>query len=322
MDINIQINKLRNLSKKVRIVFPEGNNALVIEAALKLKSENILEPILVVKTSEEKIKVQEAGLECFCIDEVNLENFANQLCEIRKNKGLDFNSAIKLVKQQNYFSTMLLYNDVVDAYVGGITYSTAESIRPGLQIIKTKENINKISSTMILSKDNVSDLYFSDIAVNIEPDSEDLASFTLQLSQLMKSFDVEPNIGLLSFSTKGSAKHPLVDKVIQAGKILDTWDVDFNYDYELQFDAAFDSSIRNKKAPQSNLKDVNGYVFPDLNSANIGYKIAQRLGGYEAIGPIITGFNKVINDLSRGANVEEIYKLAIVSAIQSLNEKY
>lgn len=318
MDFNIIKSLIKKHDYKPHIIFCEGSDKNIISAVKKLISEDLIEATLVVKTKKD---VPNINCNVVIIEDYNCEIFINQLYDLRKHKNLTLDSAKLLIKEPNYFATMMLYNDLVDGYVGGITYSTADSIRPGLQIIKTKPGTNYISSTMIMSKDNI-DLFFSDIAVNIDPNAIQLADFTNQLAELISSFNYSPSIALLSFSTKGSAKHPNVQKVIDAGKILDQQRLSYQYDYELQFDAAFDLNIRNKKAPMSSLKsNVNGFIFPDIQSANIGYKIAQRLGNYEAVGPIITGFNKVINDLSRGASVDEIYKLSIISALQVLKNK-
>lgn len=317
MDFNKLIIKLQKLNKKQKIVFPEGSEKSIQNVAKKLIQENIAIPVLIFKTQKDKDACICVSCKKIVIENEDLSFFAKQLYDLRKHKLDNYEQALNLVKKPNYFATMLLLNDQVDAYLGGITYTTAQSILPGLQIIKTKKGVDTISSTMILKKEE--DVkYFSDIAINVNPNPQLLSQIAIQSANLVKSFNQTPEVALLSFSTKGSAKTPEVEKVIEAGKIMDTLNLDFNYDYEFQFDAAFDSQIRSKKAPNSKLKNVNTYIFPDLNSGNIGYKIAQRLGNYEAIGPIITGFNKTINDLSRGANEEEIFKMSIISAICSL----
>lgn len=317
MDINKLITKLQKSNNKIRIVFPEGNNELIQNVAQRLIVENIAIPVLIFDTKEQFNLANKLECEKICIENYDTKSLAQELFTLRNGKIDSLETAHKLVQQSNYFATMLLHQNKVDAYLGGINYSTGNTILPGLQIIKTKPGINIISSSMIMKK-NKDVKFFSDIAINIDPSSEQLAQITIQCAQLISSFGLKPQMALLSFSTKGSAKHPLVDKVIQAGNILKQKKPDFTFEAEMQFDAVVDAKIRNKKAPNCTLtNEVNGFIFPDLNSGNIGYKIAQRLGAYEAIGPVITGFNKVINDLSRGANEQEIFLMAIVSAIQA-----
>lgn len=321
MNINKMIQKLQKMNNKVRVVFPEGENKYIQEVAQKLIQEKILQPVLVFETQQSLLKFDIEGVEKIAIEGYDLDFLAQEFFTLRKGKLKDIATAKKMIQQSNYFSTMLLHLGVVDAYLGGITYTTKDTILPGLQIIKTKPEVSIISSTMILKKET--DIkYFSDIAINIDPNAQQLSQISLQCADLIHSFGEDVNMALLSFSTKGSANHPLVDKVISAGKILDQETRNFNYDYELQFDAAVVEEVRTKKAPNSQLsKAANAFIFPDLNAANIGYKIAQRMGNYEAIGPIVTGFNKTINDLSRGANVNEIFDMAIISAIQSSDQK-
>lgn len=318
MNINYLVDQLKNSKYKPKIVFPEGESLMIQEVANELIKQKLVDPILIFE-SDVSLKRANTKAKKISIETYNTTQMSNDFYNLRKNKIVNLEKAKETIIKSNYFSTMLLYYGEVDAYLGGITYSTGDTIRPGLQIIKTKKHIKTISSTMILRK-NKEIKYFSDIAININPSAEQLADITIQTSDLMKSFNEKTNIVLLSFSTKGSASSDSVKKVIEAGKILDNKELNFNYDYEMQFDAAFDENIRNKKAPNSKLSGiVNGYVFPELNSANIGYKIAQRLGEYDAIGPIITGFKKPINDLSRGANKNEIFEMSIITAIQYLN---
>lgn len=321
MNINTLIEQLKLNEHKVKIIFPEGESIMIQNVAQKLVSENLANPILVFETKQAQMQANLTNIETICVQDYDLDKLANQFFELRKGKVESVEKAKEIISKTNYFATMLLNNDVVEGYLGGITYSTGATILPGLQIIKTKPGFNIISSTMILEKEN--DIkYFSDIAINIDPNPTQLSEITTQCAQLVKSFGDEVSLAILSFSTKGSAKHALVDKVVETGQILDKQNLDFKYDYELQFDAAMDEQVRTKKAPNSKLtSQANTFIFPDLNSGNIGYKIAQRLGNYNAIGPIITGFKKPINDLSRGANEEEIFKMAIITAIQILNSK-
>jgi phosphate acetyltransferase len=213
---------------------------------------------------------------------------------------------------------MLVETGVVDGLVGGATYSTADTVRPGLQLVKTKPGESIVSSVFIMLKGDEK-LVFGDCAINPQPNSEQLAQIAVQSANTARVFGIEPKVGLLSFSTNGSAKHDLVSNVSGAKEILDGMSTDFAYEGELQFDSAYVEATAAKKFPESKVAGkVNTFIFPDLQAGNIGYKIAQRMGGYEALGPILQGLNKPINDLSRGCSVDDVYKLSIITASQSL----
>ena len=224
-----------------------------------------------------------------------------------------------MLSGRNYYAIMLLYNGLADAALGGATYSTADTIRPALQIIKTKPGCNIVSSCFAMLKEGSPTLIFGDCGVNINPTSEQLCDIAISSVETARLFEVDPKVAFLSFSTKGSAKSDEVSKVQTAVEMMKEKTVDFEYDGELQFDAAFDKATGEKKAPGSKVAGkANVFIFPDLQSGNIGYKIAQRLGGYEALGPILQGVRMPVNDLSRGCNEEEVYKMAILSISQSL----
>lgn len=238
--------------------------------------------------------------------------------ELRKGKNT-LEDCKKLLEGRNYYAIMLLYNGIADAALGGATYSTADTIRPALQIIKTKPGCNIVSSCFALIKENSPTLIFGDCGVNVNPTSEQLCDIAISSVETGRLFDVDPRVAFLSFSTKGSAKSDEVTKVQTAVELMKDKNVDFAYDGELQFDAAYDASTGSKKAPNSPVAGkATVFIFPDLQSGNIGYKIAQRLGGYEALGPILQGVRMPVNDLSRGCNEEEVYKMAILSVAQSL----
>ncbi len=208
---------------------------------------------------------------------------------------------------------------LADGLVGGATYSTADTVRPALQLVKTKPGASIVSSALLMIK-NDEQLMFGDCAINPDPNAEQLAEIAIQSAETARVFGLEPRVGLLSFSTNGSASHDNVTKVQEAKKILDNKDVAFEYEGEIQFDAAYVPAIGEKKFPGSKVAGkVNTFVFPDLQSGNIGYKIAERLGGYEALGPVLQGLNAPINDLSRGCSADDIYKLAIITASQTLS---
>ena len=210
---------------------------------------------------------------------------------------------------------------LADGMVSGAIHSTADTVRPALQIIKTKPGISRTSGVFLMNREDTNHrLMFADCAINIEPNSQELAEIAINTAETAKVFGIDPKVAMLSFSTKGSAKSPKVDRVVQATNIAKEMRPDLAIDGELQFDAAFVPATAAIKAPDSDVAGhANVFVFPGLQAGNIGYKIAQRLGMFEAIGPILQGLNKPVNDLSRGASAEDIYNLAIITAAQALN---
>jgi phosphate acetyltransferase len=311
--------------KGVRIVFPEGMDQRIILAAAKLKADKMVEPIVLGNKEEVLGLAKESGVifdGIEIIDPLNYEGIdalVAELVELRKGKNTEEQVRGWLTKG-NYFGTMLVKAGLADGLVGGATYSTADTVRPSLQIIKTKPGIKKVSSAFIMLRGQEK-YVMGDCAINIAPTSDDLAEIARECAKTAEAFDIDPRVALLSFSTKGSAKSPEVEKVEGAYQILKEAAVNFEFDGELQFDAAFVETVGKKKAPESTVAGTaNTFVFPSLEAGNIGYKIAQRLGGFEAVGPILQGLNAPINDLSRGCNVDEIYKLSVITAVQHLQK--
>ncbi|WP_129044699.1 phosphate acetyltransferase [Companilactobacillus metriopterae] len=309
--------------KNLTIVFPEGTEKRILGAASRLKKDGILEPILIGNQSEvSKVATSEkfdiSGIEI--IDPENYDDFDNMVdsfVERRKGKNTK-EQALEMLKDNNYFGTMLVYMGKADGMVSGAVHSTGDTVRPALQIIKTAPGSSRISGSFIVQKDDERYL-FADCAININPNAQELAEIAIQSAKEAELFDIEPRVAMLSFSTKGSAKSEEVEKVAEATKIAQELDSTVPLDGELQFDAAFVKSVGEQKAPGSKVAGhANVFIFPDLQSGNIGYKIAQRLGGYEAIGPILQGLNKPVSDLSRGCNEEDVYKSAILTASQAL----
>ena len=214
---------------------------------------------------------------------------------------------------------MLVYTNRADGLVSGAAHSTADTVRPALQIIKTKPGVSKTSGIFFMSRDE--ELYvMGDCAINPTLTAEELAEVATETAKTAFSFGMTPKVALLSFSTKGSAKTPETDKVVSATEIAQQTLPDVVIDGEFQFDAAFVPSVAAKKAPDSALKgDANVFIFPSLEAGNIGYKLAQRLGGFEAYGPILQGLNAPVNDLSRGCSEDEVYYLALFTATQALS---
>ena len=240
-----------------------------------------------------------------------------ELVAVRKGKVTE-EQARELVLNVNYFGTMLVHMGLAAGLVSGAIHSTGDTVRPALQIIKTKPGISKTFGYFAMLRGDERYI-FADCAINPNPTSGDLAEFAIESARVARMFDIDPKVALLSFSTKGSAKTEETKKVTDAMEILNGMDLDFDYDGELQFDAAFVPAVAKTKAKDSKVAgQANVFVFPDLNAGNIGYKIAQRLGGFEAVGPILAGLNKPVNDLSRGCSPEDVYGTAIITANQTL----
>ena len=239
--------------------------------------------------------------------------------ERRKGKATK-EQAEQILKDVNYFGTMLTYMGVTQGMVSGAVHSTGDTVRPALQIIKTKPGVSRTSGAFLMVRGRDQEKYlFSDCAINVNPNAQELAEIAVASAKTAELFDIDPKVAMLSFSTKGSAKAEMVDKVVEATKIAQELAPDYTIDGELQFDAAYVPSVAAQKAPNSEVAgEATVFVFPDLQAGNIGYKIAQRFGGFEAIGPILQGLNQPVSDLSRGCNEEDVYKLSIITAVQTL----
>ncbi|MDG5787391.1 phosphate acetyltransferase [Evansella sp. AB-P1] len=307
------------------IVFPEGTDERILEATVRLKKEGVLNPILVGNVDEIKGLANTLNLDVSALDIFDPETYPEfdelvvSFVERRKGKATK-EQAEKILKTPNYFGTMLVHTGKAAGLVSGAAHSTGDTVRPALQIIKTKEGVKKTSGVFVMVKGDQRYI-FGDCAINIAPDSNDLAEIAIEAAKTAQVFDIDPKVAMLSFSTKGSAVSPETEKVVEATKLAQERAPELVLDGEFQFDAAFVPSVAQKKAPDSPLKgEANVFVFPSLEAGNIGYKIAQRLGEFEAIGPILQGLNKPVNDLSRGCNAEDVYKLALITAMQGLTE--
>ena len=312
--------------KGVKIVFPEGNDDRVVRAAARLKFEGLVDPIILGDPVEVHKILNDLGFADFNYTIINPETYEGfeemeeKFLEIRKGKAT-VEDAEKLLRDVNYFGVMLVKLGLADGMVSGAIHSTADTVRPALQIIKTKPGISRTSGVFLMNREDTNHrLMFADCAINIEPNSQELAEIAINTAETAKVFGIDHKVAMLSFSTKGSAKSPKVDRVVQATNIAKEMRPDLAIDGEFQFDAAFVPATAAIKAPDSDVAGhANVFVFPGLQAGNIGYKIAQRLGMFEAIGPILQGLNKPVNDLSRGASAEDIYNLAIITAAQALN---
>ena len=256
-----------------------------------------------------------------------LQQYADMFYEMRKEKGISKEDAHKQISNYNYFGTMMIKAGDADGMVSGANHSTADTVRPALQIIKSKKKGRSVSSAVVIVSNN-EPFVFSDCAIIIDPTSQELADIAIDSAETAMSFGIEPKVAMLSFSTKGSAKSEKVDKVTEALKLAqqqlqspEYQNSPIKVDGELQLDAAVDKIVAAKKAPNSEVAgSARVLVFPDINAGNIGYKLCQRLGNNEAYGPILQGLNAPVNDLSRGALVEDIVGMIAITCLQAQNK--
>ncbi len=304
--------------KNIRIVFPESNDSRIIKAAQKLGKEGLIKPVLIGNT--ETILEDVSMCEVVNPETSSFYNeFVQALVERRAGK-CSYEQAQEMLKQHNYFGTMMVYMNKAQGLVSGAAHSTGDTVRPALQIIKTKPGVSRTFGYFLMVRGH-EQYIMGDCAINPNPDSEALAEFAIESAKAAKLFGIDPKVALLSFSTNGSALTDETKKVRKAVEIAKKNAPDLAIDGEMQFDAAFVKSVGEKKFPDSSVAgQANTFIFPDLNSGNIGYKIAQRLGDFEAMGPVLAGLNKPVNDLSRGCSVEDAYNTAIITAAQSLME--
>lgn len=316
-----------DLSAKVKaspkyIVFPEGLDERVLTAASQLGSAGVLTPILLGDKMKIKQQAEAIGVDvtsCRLMDPHNFEAFDLMVETFveRRNGKVTEAEAREILLQENYFGTMLVYMNQADGLVSGAVHSTADTVRPALQIIKTKDGISKTSGVFVMVRGEEKYI-FADCAINMAPSSEDLAEIAVASAETADLFAVDPRIAMLSFSTKGSAQSEETDKVKHAVALAREKQPALLIDGELQFDAAFVPEVAEKKAPDSGLKgNANVFIFPNLEAGNIGYKMVERLGDFEAVGPVLQGLNRPVNDLSRGCSTEDVYKLALITAAQA-----
>ena len=317
------------------IVFTEGPDPRILDAASKLAGEGVLSVILLGKESEVKAAAAEGNFDisgCRIIDPENYANFGNMVTtmyELRKGK-MSEDEVRQTLKKGNYFGTMLVKMGTADCLLGGATYSTADTVRPALQLVKTKKGAHLVSSSFILVRGDEK-IAMGDCAINIDykdkvdksgnvtlTAAQQLAEVAIETAKTAEVFGIDPKVAVLSFSTKGSGKGGTVklsqDATVEAQKMAPEMAIDG----ELQFDAAVSPVVAETKCKGSKVAgQANTFIFPCIEAGNIGYKIAQRLGGYEAYGPILQGLNAPINDLSRGCNADEVYKMALITAALS-----
>ena len=314
-------NKLQGQHKS--IVLPEGTDVRILEAAARLQEEGLVKPILLGNEEEVKKAAAEASINIDQIERIDpetapyFEELVDSFVERRAGRNTA-EEARSLLKNVNYFGTMLVHTKRVDGLVSGAVNSTADTVRPALQIIRTKPGISKTSGAFIMMKGDEK-LVFADCAITIAPNAQELAEIAVASAETAESFGIDPRVAMLSFSTKGSAVTEETEKVTEAVKIAQELAPSVTIDGEFQFDTAYVPEVAKAKAPNATIQgDANVFVFPSLEAGNIGYKLTERLGGYEAIGPILQGLNAPVNDLSRGCSGDDVYKLSLMTAAQSL----
>ncbi len=321
---------LRNNPRK--IVYTEGHDARILESAARLKREGFLTPVLIGNVKEVKENAQKGGFDIDGLEIIDpadyeaMDEMVEKMVELRKGKMTAEDCRASLMKG-NYFGTMLVKMGKADCLLGGATYSTADTVRPALQLIKTKPGSTLVSSCFILARGDER-IVMGDCAINISYEdkldkegnvvqtaSAQLAEVAVETEKTAKKFGIDPKVAMLSFSTHGSGKGPMVDMVRNATELVKQQHPEIKIDGEMQFDAAVSPVVGQLKFPNSPVAGyANTFIFPEIQSGNIGYKIAQRLGGFDAYGPILQGLNAPINDLSRGCNADEVYNMSVITA--------
>lgn len=324
--LNVLEDKLAG--KNVNIVLPEGEDERVLTAATQLQATDYVTPIVLGNKDKIQSLANDKGLDLANIEVIDpsTSELKSELVDAfveRRNGKATKEQSEELLDNVNYFGTMLVYTGKAAGLVSGAAHSTGDTVLPALQVIKTKPGVSKTSGIFFMMKGE-EQYIFGDCAINPELDAQGLAEIAVESAKSAQSFGMEPKVAMLSFSTKGSAKSDDVTKVQDALKLAQDKVAEEQLDNvvidgEFQFDAAIVPSVAEKKAPGAKIQgDANVFIFPSLEAGNIGYKIAQRLGGYDAVGPVLQGLNSPVNDLSRGCSIEDVYNLSIITAAQSL----
>ena len=318
------------------LVFTEGTDARILEAAARLKQDGFITPVLIGNVDAVRAAATEGGFDIGGLEIIDpasypdMDRLVDDFVALRKGKATAEQARDMLLKP-NYFGTMLVKEGLADALLGGATYSTADTVRPALQLVKTREGASLVSSCFILIRGDEK-LAMGDCAINVSYEdklddqgnvilsaAQQVAEVAVETARTARLFGVDPKVAMLSYSTNGSAKGAGPDMMREATAIVKQTHPEIPCDGEMQFDAAFVPEVGQLKFPGSAVAGyANTFIFPEIQSGNIGYKIAQRLGGFMAIGPILQGLNAPINDLSRGCNAEEVYMMSIITAAQGI----
>ena len=321
-----------------RLIFTEGTDARILEAAARLKQEGFITPVLIGVPEEVRAAAEAGGFDIDGLEILDpaawpdMDKLVEDFVTLRRGKATA-EEAREMLLRPNYFGTMLVKEGRADCLLGGATYSTADTVRPALQLVKTREGANLVSSCMILLRGDEM-LAMGDCAINVSytdkvdaqgnvtlSAAQQVAEVAIETARTAGLFGMDPKIAMLSYSTNGSAAGAGPELMREAAAIVRETHPELPCDGEMQFDAAFVPEVGQQKFPGSPVAGfANTFIFPEIQSGNIGYKIAQRLGGFTAVGPILQGLNAPINDLSRGCNAEEVYLMSIITAAQSLGE--
>lgn len=319
-----------------RLIYTEGSDARILEAAARFNADGLILPVLIGNVEEVKAAAAAGGFDIDGIEIIDpatypdMDQLVQDFVTLRKGKATE-EQARQLLLQPNYFGTMLVKEGLADGLLGGATYSTADTVRPALQLVKTREGANLVSSCMVLIRDDEV-LAMGDCAINVSYEdkldaegnvtlsaAQQVAEVAVETARTASLFGIDPKIAMLSYSTNGSGSGVGPELMRNATAIVKQTHPELACDGEMQFDAAFVPEVGQLKFPDSPVAGyANTFIFPEIQSGNIGYKIAQRLGGFMAIGPILQGLNAPINDLSRGCNAEEVYLMSIITAAQGI----
>ncbi|MFO0781201.1 MAG: phosphate acetyltransferase [Candidatus Gracilibacteria bacterium] len=323
---------IKTKAKKIQsyIAYPEALDPRTLEAMEMILEEETARPLLIAGRKEIETKIQEFKLKLNpdrvqILDPADpqlMERYIEELYRLRKEKGMTKDEASELMKDPNYIGVMAVHLKEADGMISGAVGTTAMTARPALQIIGTKEKFHKVSGLFFMIFENRL-LFFADCAITPDPNSHDLADIAIDTAETAKRFGIEPKIAMLSFSTNGSAKHPMADKVKEATALVKDRRPDLKVDGEMQVDAALVPWVGKQKFPNSQVQgDANILIFPSLEAGNIAYKLVERLAGAKAIGPMLQGLAKPINDLSRGCTAEDIADLSAITSCESVEAMY